>query len=388
VRFKFVLAIVLSVVPAPLRGQINNVNQGQLDLSVPDSPAFTVLGVNPTTVTRPTTPQELSSSLINGVDQNGNFQSGIALDFAPYMLAYGSKVGINAYNQGCTLNASEINKCRLSMLRLVARTQVSIGVVKGATSSDKSAKLALGAHLTIFDFGDPRLDRGFLKSLDDAQAQAMAFAIAKRTAAGKSPLPAAGDATGQQDFLNDQNTQLKKLIPPLIDDEKAKNWNRSSWTIAAAPSWSSSDGTTSNMKWNGAGAWTNVGYGFEQVPGLRDISQLIGFFEYRNREAVPATTVDVATLQNSVRGGGRWLFGTNDFHASAESLYVNTRPAIGKEERYVQTTIAGEKRLNNNLWLQLSVGGQSGRINGRNQLFILTSFKWGTSHESQIKAGS
>lgn len=378
------LALLSWLLPITTVAQINNVKQGQLDFSVPDSPAFTVLGVNPTTVTRPTTPSELASSLINGIDHNGNFQTGMALDFSPYMLAYGGKVGINAYNSGCRLNDSGLNKCKFSMLRFFTRTQVSVGVIKGSTSQDKSAKVALGFRFTIFDFGDPRLDRGFLKQLDDAQQKAMEFAEAKRLAAGKSPLPAPNDTVGQTDFLNDQNAELKLLITPLIEKEKNKNWNRSSWTIAAAPTWSSADGTTSNMGWNGAGVWTNLGYGFEQVPGLRDMSQLIGFFEYRDREAVPATTTVAATTQNSTRAGGRWIFGTNDFHFSAESLYVNTRPRLGSADQYVQTTFAAEKKLSSGLWFQVGIGGQSGRSNGQNQVFVMTSFNWGTSQEAQI----
>jgi hypothetical protein len=378
----FILAL-----PACATAQISNVNQGQLDFSVPSSPAFTVLGVNPTTVSRPTTPNALASSLINGIDQNGNFQSGIAMDFSPYMLAYGGKIGINQYNASCRLENSGINRCGFSILRFLTRTQTSFGVTKGASSQDKSAKLALGFNFTIFDLGDPRLDRSFLKRLDDAQARAIAFAERERSEAGKSPIPAPGDTVGQTDFLNAQNAELKTLITPLIQDEKNKNWNRSSWTIAGSPTWSSPDGTTGNMKWNGAGVWTNLGYGFEQVPGLRDTSELIGFFEYRNREAVPATTTVAATTQDSIRAGGRWIFGTNNFHLSAESLYVSTRPELGMPQQYLQTTIAGEKKLSSGLWFHIGIGGQSGRISGQDQLFILSSFNWGTSQEAQIEAG-
>src|SRR5258708_17355465 len=66
--------------------ELKNIKSGDLDFSVPDSPAFTILGVTPQTITRPTTPRGLAASLLNGVDENGNFQAGFALDTAPYML--------------------------------------------------------------------------------------------------------------------------------------------------------------------------------------------------------------------------------------------------------------------------------------------------------------
>ena len=50
------------------------------DISIPDSPAFTILSITPQNVTNPTTVRDLATALINGVDRNGNFQSGVAID--------------------------------------------------------------------------------------------------------------------------------------------------------------------------------------------------------------------------------------------------------------------------------------------------------------------
>lgn len=372
-------------------GTVSTVNSAQLDFAVPESSAFTVLDVTPTTITRPTTPSELASSLLNGVDKNGNFQTGIALDFAPYMLAQGGQIGINAYNANCKMSAVDgLNHCGFSLLRFATRTQISVGTTKGASANDKSSKLAVGAKLTIFDFGDPRLDRGFLQRLDKAQQEAQDAVTKKRTDAGQSPLPGPGDIAGQKQFLDDQNALLLKSIPPLIDAEKKKNWNRSSWTIAAAPSWSSPDGTTGSYGWNGGGVWTSIGYGFEQLPGLRDSSELIGYFRYRSRETLPITAPTATSpivTQNSDYGGVQLLLGANSFHGSVESIYVDNRPSTGTREHYVQTTLAAEKQIASGLWFHIGVGGQSGRANGKGQLFVLSSFNWGSSKEAQIKTG-
>lgn len=47
-----------------------------LDLAVPDSPAFAILGLSPETVVRPSSPRDLATTLLNGVDRRGNLQSG------------------------------------------------------------------------------------------------------------------------------------------------------------------------------------------------------------------------------------------------------------------------------------------------------------------------
>ena len=60
-----------------------------LDLSVPQSPAFAILGITPDNIIRPGSPRDLALSLLNGVGKNGAFQSGIAIDTAPYLLFAG-----------------------------------------------------------------------------------------------------------------------------------------------------------------------------------------------------------------------------------------------------------------------------------------------------------
>ena len=62
------------------------------DLSISESPALTVLGLTPG-VARPATPRDFTVTLLNGVDNRGNPQTGLSLDIAPYWLAAGHLVG-------------------------------------------------------------------------------------------------------------------------------------------------------------------------------------------------------------------------------------------------------------------------------------------------------
>src|ERR1051326_6742315 len=99
-----------------------------IDLSVPESPAFTVLGVTPQTVTRPASPRALATSLLNGVDPQGNFQTGLALDTVPYLLFMGNSITVNDYRNS-------------TGTRFLSNTQVSFATTKGS-SDDKSLRLA------------------------------------------------------------------------------------------------------------------------------------------------------------------------------------------------------------------------------------------------------
>jgi hypothetical protein len=111
---------------------------------VPESPAFTVLGVTPNAIARPGTPREFATSLLNGLDKNGNFQTGLAIDTAPYMLFNGQNVTLQDYND-------------YYLTRLLSRTQFSLATTKGAASDDTATRLALGLNVTLWDKGDARV---------------------------------------------------------------------------------------------------------------------------------------------------------------------------------------------------------------------------------------
>jgi hypothetical protein len=87
-----------------------NAANSSLDLSVPDSPAFKILGLTPNKVDRPSSPREFAASIINGIDTNGNFQSGIALDTAPYLLFNAKNISLEEeYQKNYKIRLGEFN---------------------------------------------------------------------------------------------------------------------------------------------------------------------------------------------------------------------------------------------------------------------------------------
>jgi hypothetical protein len=74
------------VEPAPVYGQAST-PQVKLDVTVPDAPAFTILGVSPTQIERPTNPTALAVSLLSAASSETNFiPNNYALQVAPYWL--------------------------------------------------------------------------------------------------------------------------------------------------------------------------------------------------------------------------------------------------------------------------------------------------------------
>jgi len=356
-----------------------SINTTNIDLAVPESPAFTVLGLTPQTVTRPATPRALATSLLNGVDQNGNFQSGLAFDVAPYLVLAGAQLGLRDYQTKYGL-------------RLLTRLQTSFATTKGASENDKSIRLALGFHATLWDRGDPRLDDELLDCFardlkvgpDDilepipvedpgpngTPEQTAAYAAYLKE---KKAYDNANEAVGVENTRKAENCR---------NESKKKNWNRSSWIVAAAPSWLSPDGKTSNYKWNGGGVWSSLAYGFEGVPGLSSNSQLIFHARYRDNEMVPEPDVPKTFFsQDSLYLGSRLRVGTANSTASFEGVFVRSRKNDLAFENSSRFSLGLERKVAENMWFNISFGGERGRSDGKNNGFILTAFRWGFSEK-------
>ena len=338
-----------------------------LDLLVPESAAFAVLGFTPQTVLRPATPQQFATSLINGLDQNGNFQNGLALETAPYMLFNGENVTIRDYMEQY-------------LTRVLSRTQFSFAVTKGSSNDDLSTRLAAGINFVLWDRGDPRVYRPgqegdvldcFVKNLDSS-----------------IPIPPTidpDDVDAVRNFVAPELARLKPIADKCRSDGQKARWNRSAWTVAYAPSWIMKDGPNSDIKWNGGAFWTSVAYGFEEVPSLRKIGQLIVHLRNRSREEVPDdANPGQFLIENTWFLGARFRAGSPKLALNIEDAYLRSKGLTGRVDTSNRFTIGGELRLNDNLYFVISAGRNSGRVTGENNGFVMSSFKYGFNRKPQL----
>jgi hypothetical protein len=173
------------------------------------------------------------------------------------------------------------------------------------------------------------------------------------------------------------------------EDAQKYLWNNSSFSLGAAPSWISKDGTLDNLRWNGGALWASLAYGFEGVAGLEDTAQLILHARYRTSEQVPDPKVQGKFFeQDSVLAGARLRMTTerfaDRFALSLEGLWIQEDPVNRRSSESVRLSVGIDIRLTTKLWLEAAVGGEGGRRDGNNQVFALTSLKWGTSSEPQL----
>lgn len=363
--------------PAGLSALLNNLFPGasntvtadttNVDLSVPESPAFTVLGVTPSTVVRPASPKAFASSILSGLDQNGNFQSGLAMDFTPYMMFNGENITIRDYNEHY-------------LTRLLSRTQFSFAATKGSSADDTATRVAVGLNFTIWDKGDPRVyhpSRG-----DDDVLTCFANSL-------QLPPPIApGTPQAQIDQINAGNKATNDQLADSCRERARKaNWNRSSWTIAYAPSWITkvNDSGDEGYKWNGGAAWTSIAYGFEGISALERIAQLILHARYRSRERVPDPVNGGTFLtQNSTMFGARFRAGSPKFGLNFEDTFIRTRVLGGATDNINRFSVGAEARITDNLYFVITSGSNLGSDNGQKRGFVLSSFKYGFNPKSSF----
>jgi hypothetical protein len=327
-----------------------------LDLSVPESPAFAVLGVSPDNVVHPSSTRELAASLVNGVGKDGKVLAGLALDTAPYPLFFGDTLTLKSYRGNY-------------VTRLLANTQLSLATAKAADSSDKGTRYGIGLHTKLYDQGDPRTTDYF----DLPGCYDKAFQLTRIS-------PADPD---REKKATQKEKELQSAVVDCRKQAKKALWNRSSWLAGIATAWASEAG--SGTQTSGTAAWTTYAYGFEKVPALQDSAQLLLHARLHNNEVVQdKSTATGFAKRNSWVGGTRLRVGGENLNFSAEWTYTRGKLDYGQTESVRRVALGGEYRITKDVWLVASVGGEGGFRDGSNKPFALGGLKFGSSTEPQF----
>jgi hypothetical protein len=333
-------------------------SDGTVDLAVPESPAFGALGLTAQEVSRPTTARELAMSFINGVDRSGNLQTGIAIDTAPYMLLAGPGITLRRYQEPGQY-----------LTRFLARWQVSFASAKGGGAEDPSAKIGLGFRFTLLDRGDPRTDAMLLACLTREAARVLS----------SSPPVAPGISDEELAIENRRREEsVREGARPCREEAARRRWNRTAWIAGLAPTWTSADGTVSQLDYSGTALWTSFGFGFEDVPALEDHAMLALYLRSRSREIVAdSLAADGVITQDNVTVGVRFLVGSPTSQFNVETLWVRNDRVDFRDDRYWNLAFGFEQRLINNMWLNLSFGRQLARDASASEFSVISAFNWG-----------
>ena len=348
-----------------------NVNQ-----PVPVSPAFSVLGVIADKALEPKTPDELAASLLNGVDPNGNFQTGIAIDTSPYMLWKGPTVTLNKYQNSYAT-------------RLLARTQLSIATTKGEDSDDESQRLAIGLILTPWadNKADPRLNKKWIECIQGNIQEAYAK-IATNLQRPRPLRPGEiegpehkqwkSDAKKILDEVRTERAKAKALNDTVAqgtttcevnrEDARKQAWEGSAWTIGLAPSWFSKSGDLDDLDSTGIAAWTSLSYSFSDtgVAGIENLGKAIIHARYRTDEKIAIQNANGQFFdRDSFALSLRWQFGRPRLNFSLEGSLVGADNEGREDDTFYEFNAKAKYNIqDSNIWLTGAIGTTSEKDDG------------------------
>lgn len=338
-----------------------------LDFSIPESPGFAILGLSPQTVDHPRTLRELALSLKNGIDENGTYKAGLAIDFAPLQLWADDSLA--AY-----LGTTEMAKVPEtysfnSWSQVLTGTNVSVATTQGTSDDDRSFKLGFGLHVPLIDHSDGRNDYALIRCYGDVFADVWA----------QNPTP------GNLDKI-DLNVPKEKA-KRCFDTRASLRWNASVWTVSAGYSLAAESGEFNESRPGARGLWTSYGYGFERGPKvLRDHAQVILHAKWLYKELVTDPENDGKLIErDNALVGTALRIGSDAFNASLQGSYswIDDR-TNGQQDEIQRLAIGIEYRVAKDVWLVATVGGKSGDRTSGTDSFVLGELKFGSATSSQF----
>jgi cell division protein FtsB len=348
---------------------------------VPDSPAAGALGISPSKVQHLETPKQLIPSIINGLDEHGHFQSGIAIDFAPFQ--YFALHDPVAKYRGNPEQWAFLDDAETYLQRVLLRTQFSFATAKGTSDDDKSSKLAFGIHSVLMNADDPitaaRIRRG--PNNEPVQNDRLSPQDGR-------PLDAFGRTLNHFTLSDATDDSPEPFGHGVLDKsmlQKMGNhlWSHMSWAIGAAPELVAKD-DKSDYRYAGTTAWSSFSY----VPGRDNNFRFLLDVIYRNGQLIPASDAIPAKGATTARAGdelaedslfvtGGFRYGTRDFNATATFSWLHLDDDGRGSDSAFRYGLEVEKRITISSFLTLSISKDEGRSGGHDPLLVLGGVKFG-----------
>lgn len=315
---------------------------GSPSFAVPESPAFTLLGASPASVSQPGTPRDVAIQLVNAFDEQGHVRQGFALDLRA---AYFNPIPLEQYKKYWP--------------RFLYNAQVSAGTVQ--TPGDAGGTdLAVGLRLTLIDQSDPMLNDAYVRSLAAAISDC------------KPQQP--GEAEGKA--LACIAERSKKVREAWVDN----HWNAFRLSVAWASGWRAPGSVIKDSSSNGWSTWVagNVPIGRK--------GQVVGQLQYTHRPEA-ASSADVAS--NDAKFGCRGFLGNGRINAFLE-LAGTRRHGLPEGSDKGKSSWSGgiEYRMSEHVWVSTGLGSSFGAKGVSSKVVVLANLRFALSDESRIKRTS
>jgi hypothetical protein len=325
---------------------------------VPSTPAFDAIGASPTEISRPTTLRALGTELLSTIDQNGHFQTGVAIEAAPLWLAFGDRVTLKDWRE----NVGDR-----------AMSRLALSVASSASSANGVTQVAEGLRFTIWDESDPRFD------------EQLEHCIAKQLAAPPKPpevvprLPASPLPSGST-VDSDFTITTDAGIAQCKEDARQRIGEGNGAAVAFAITEETAS-TASSAELGKVMGWASVrlafgasrGGGKAKEGGRWGSSILSGRYSYSKPDKLHE--LDVGTR---IRAGSDWIGASIDLTWTPYDVSDNWT-----SKAFALAGIA-EVRVGNTTWVVVTTGGRFGTTALGSQLFSILSFRYALADQRTV----
>ncbi|TSJ40901.1 hypothetical protein FO440_14275 [Mucilaginibacter corticis] len=299
----FLLMVLIAIVSVEVRAQDSvkfKAGWGNLDYSIPESPAFKILGTDPDNILKPSSVRSVALSIGNYFVTNGAaIPKSLAVEISPLLL--NGNASLNDYNKN----------------KFLYRARLSFGTSMGDKGSYSTAE---GIRFTIIDKTDLRTNTAYLKDIlaslgaaVNAEDKAIPAYI-KQNNLNISQIAFREQLAKDTVLYNKLLAFETQFIPDDIvkpaDMEKLRNkyreslWNAPTWEAGLATLQTSKDSLLKNLKTSQVGLWTSAG-----LPVGKKGQVLIG---------AKFAMADSVGWQKKYSAGARYYYGSNSVKGFAQ----------------------------------------------------------------------
>lgn len=339
----------------------------KVDLSVPGSPAFNVLGINPDKVQRPGSIREFATSITRGLGPDGKFTNGLALDFSPVSVFAKTLIqGGDGYAPAVADGEFPSDLAGHGYVkRVFARTTVSFATTE--QDANGAARSAWGLRMGLIDYGDPGLYWQFT-------AKCLRSTPMPTLRGGRNLDPTPADTS--LDACNPLTNPIA-MRRPL--------WAQPALYVGYGQSWYSKSGAVTDHAPDAKAAWLSFSIGHAalmKTDASSDWRVLLQLYANRRLDdRVPDPNDATALLrQDSGEGTLRLRFGKDTWHGYVEHGRRRVRLGDDTREKLRVTAFGAEfklKFLSDETWLQLASVREQGFADGKDKTGLTVSFKFG-----------
>jgi hypothetical protein len=349
-RYYIIVVLLASIVnSSALQAQQNDAetplaHKHRVNFSIPDAPAFKLLGTYPSNILKPVSVRDLAIGISDflGSDNSIVLPQSFSVEFSPGLLIGGKTLTLTEYKKHPALY----------------RTRLSFATNRPEDGSSATA-LGFGIRVTQIDESDLRTDSTYVEKATELAEEITRIVAAERESLGPLvPLEQIKESPEVKGPSENMERAFCDFKEKLMDEK----WNARILEYAVALRATSPDSLGQNLKIDNVAAWYTSGYGFGSWGQL-----LLGLNGTYEKDSLDGD------YEPSVSLSSRFYIGTNQYKVFAEGQWSI------EDERKPQWLLngGGEVKLSGSIWANFSAGTEYVRDTKKTRLVTDFTLKYG-----------